>query len=121
MPEVAVARVRILLRHRHGDAARGGIVDGIFARDDVPLAPRRDDGQLRRERLIRELETDLIVALAGAAVRERVAAGGERDLDLLARDQRARGGRAEEVVLLVNRAGLEHGKEEVARELFLRI
>src|SRR3954453_2095494 len=121
MPEVAVARVWILLRDRHGDAARGGVIDGVFARDDVPLAPRRDDIQLRRERLIGELETNLIVALAGAAVREGVAAGGERDLDLLARDQRARGGRAEEVVLLVNRSGFQNGKEEGARKLFLRI
>src|SRR4051812_24043371 len=121
MPEVAVARIRVLLRHRHRDAARRGVVDGVFARDDVPLAPRCDDIQLRRERLIRELEANLVVALAGAAVRERVTSGRERDLDLLARDQRTRGGRAEEVVLLVNRAGFENGKEEVARELFLRI
>ena len=99
----------------------GGVVDGVFARDDVPLAPRRDDVQLRRERLIGELEADLIVALAGAAVRERVAAGGERDLDLLAGDERPRGRRAEEVVLLVDRSGLQDGEEVVARELFLRV
>ena len=105
MPEVAVARVRILLRHRHGDAARGGVVDGVFARDDVPLAPRRDDVQLRRERLIGQLEAHLVVALAGAAVRQRVAAGRQGDLDLLARDERAGGGRAEEIILLVNRSG----------------
>src|SRR3954454_21787106 len=109
MPEGAGALVRILLRGRHGDAARGGVVDGVFARDDVPLAPRRDHVELRRERLIRELKTDLIVALSGAAVRERVASGRERDLNLLARDQRTCGGRAKEVILLVNRAGFQNG------------
>ena len=121
VPEVAVARVRIFLRHRHGDAVRGGVVDRVLARDDVPLAPRRDDLQLRRERLIGELEAHLIVALAGAAVRERVAAGRQRDLDLLARDERPRDRRAEQVVALVDRAGLQHREEVVGRELFLRV
>src|SRR5207237_2680947 len=74
-----------------------------------------------RERLISELETDLIVALAGAAVRDGIASRGERDLDLLARDERPRGRRAEEVVLLVNRAGVQDRKEIVGRELRLRI
>jgi hypothetical protein len=50
------------------------------ARLEVPLAPRRDDRELGRERAERELEAHLVVALAGGAVRDRVAAGLARDL-----------------------------------------
>ena len=47
-------------------------------------------GKLRRQRLVGQLEADLVVALAGAAVRQRVAAGGERDFHLLLGQQRPR-------------------------------
>src|ERR1039457_4477456 len=119
MPEVAVARVGILLRGGDGDAPRRGVVDGVLARRDVPLAPRRDDRELRRERHVRELEPDLVVALPGAAVRERVAARRERDLDLLLGDERARRGRAEQVVVLVCGARLEDREQVVLCELVL--
>jgi hypothetical protein len=121
VPEVAVAGVGVFLRRRDRDAARGGEVDGVLARDDLPLPPRRDDGQLRREGLVGELEADLVVPLAGAAVRKRVASGLEGDLDLLAGDERPRRRRAEEVVLLVDRAGLQHREEVVGGEFFFGV
>ena len=46
------------------------VFDGVLARDDVPLAPRRDHRQVRRQRLVGQLEAHLVVALAGAAVRQ---------------------------------------------------
>src|SRR5690242_21410756 len=36
VPEIAVARIRVLARGRHRDAARGGVVHRVLARDDVP-------------------------------------------------------------------------------------
>ena len=74
-----------------------------------------------RERLVGELEPDLVVALAGAAVREGVAPRSQRDLDLACRDERTRGGRAEQVVVLVDRSRRKHRKEIVPRELLLRV
>src|SRR5450759_107863 len=121
VPEVAIARVGILLRGGDGYAACRGVIDGVLARLDVPLAPGRDDRELRRERHVGELEPDLVVALSGAAVREGVAPRRERDLDLLLGDEGTRGRRPEQVVVLVGGAGLQHRKEVIARELVLRV
>ena len=90
MPQIAVARIRVLLRHRHGNPALGGVVDRVFAGDDVPFAPGRDDLQLGREGLVGELEPHLVVPFSGAAVRQRVASGLQCDLDLFSRDERPR-------------------------------
>src|SRR5207244_8941430 len=92
-----------------------------FARGDRPLAPRRDDLQLRRQRLIGQLESDLIVPFARAAVSQRIATRSQSDLNLLAGDQRPRARRAEEIVALVNRTGLQDREEICAGELFFRI
>src|ERR1700687_2598184 len=115
MPQAAITRIRILFRHWNGNAGCGCEIDRVFARRDRPFAPWRDDLQLRRERLIRELESNLIVSLAGAAVRHGITSGGQRDLDLLSRDERSCCGGAEEVVLLVDRSSLQDGKEIIAR------
>ena len=64
--------------------------DGVFARVDLPFAPRRDDGKLGRERFAGQLEAHLVVALAGAAVGERVGADFLGDLDLSLGKQRTR-------------------------------
>src|SRR5450759_207408 len=121
VPEVAIARVGILLRGGDGYAACRGVIDGVLARLDVPLAPGRDDRELRRERHVGELEPDLVVALSGAAVREGVAPRRERDFDLLLGDEGTRGRRPEQVVVLVGGAGLQHRKKVIARELVLRV
>ena len=74
VPDVAVAAVNIFCRLLDGNVVRARVVNGFFARDDVPFAPRRDDLQFRSKRLGGELETHLVVALAGAAVRHGVRA-----------------------------------------------
>ena len=75
VPDVAVAAVDLGGGGGDGHVVRRGVVDGVLARNDVPLAPRRDHRKLRRQRLVGQLEADLVVALAGAAVGQRVAAG----------------------------------------------
>src|SRR5258708_27522082 len=50
-------------------------------------------------------------------MREGIAAGRQGDLHLFAGDERPRRRRAEEVVLLVDRPGLQHGEEIVGGEL----
>src|SRR6185503_12307403 len=121
VPEVGVARVDLLLGRGDRNAARGRIGDRVLTAPDVPLAPRRDDGEVWSERGVGQLEADLIIALASATVREGVGANGEGDLDLTARDEGARHGRAQEVFAVVDGAGAERRKNEVADKLLAEV
>jgi hypothetical protein len=107
--------------HLDRDAVLFGVGEQSLARREVPLAPRRDDLDARLEGVVAQLETDLVVALAGRAVRHGVGTGLARDLDLALGDQRARDRRAEEVLALVDRVGAEHRKHEIAHELLAQI
>ncbi len=69
------------------------------------------------ERIIAELEADLVVALAGGAVTDRVGADRARDLDLALGDQRPGDRGAEQILALVERVGAEHREDIVADEL----
>ena len=69
---------------------RARVLDRVFARIDLPLAPWSDDLQFRSQRLGGQLKTDLVVAFPGAAVRERVGADFLRDFHLTLGEQRAR-------------------------------
>ncbi len=82
-----------------------GELDHLRARGELPLgiAPRRDHPDAGLERVVRELEPHLVVALAGRAVRDGVGAGRARDLDLALGDERPRDRRAEEIDALVER------------------
>ena len=51
---------------------RLGVVDLLVTALDAPLTPRGDDGHLGGESLEGQLKTDLIVALAGAAVADGI-------------------------------------------------
>ena len=104
-----------------GDAVLVGVREQLLARQQVPFAPRRDDADVRLERVRAELEADLVVALAGGAVRDRVGAGLRRDLDEPLGDQRARDRRAEQVLALVDGIGAEHRKHEVADEFLAQV
>ena len=96
---------------------RLGVVDLLVARFEVPNTPRRDDLHVGRERLDRQLETDLIVALARAAVADRVRTLFERDLDDLLGDDGARKAGAEQVLALIDRARFERREDIVVDEL----
>src|SRR5205814_2915944 len=67
-PEVLVDAVRALLGDRHRDPAGLRVVDLFLAAHVHPATQRRDDGELGRERADGEVETYLIVPLAGRAV-----------------------------------------------------
>ena len=97
---------------------RLGVGDLFLTRLDVPLPPRGDDGHIGREVLDRQLEPDLIVALAGAAVGDGVGALFLGDLDEALGDARPRVARAEQV-LLVRGAGL-HGRDDVIVNVLVR-
>ena len=94
-----------------------GEVDQLLAAGELPFAPRRDHADVGLERIIAELEADLVVALAGGAVADRVGADLPRDLDLALGDQRPGDRGAEQILALVERVGAEHREDVVADEL----
>ena len=74
VPDVAVAGVNLGGGGGDGHVVRGRVGQAVFARLEVPDAPRGDDREIRRERHVRQFEAHLIVALAGRAVTDRVGA-----------------------------------------------
>ena len=116
MPQVPVARIEVGRGLEHGNSVLLRVAERVLARHDVPFAPRRDHRELRREREIGELEAHLIVALAGAAVRERIGAEPFGAPHLTGRDQGSRQRGAEQVAALVDGSGAQRGEAEVAHE-----
>ena len=84
-----------------------GVVDRVFAGFDIPYSPRSDYLYIRSERLYRELEANLIVALAGRAVTDGYRALFLSYLDQSLRDYRTRVRGAEQIFALVYRSRLE--------------
>ena len=80
-----------------------------------PLAHRRDHLQLGIERRDRRLDPHLVVALAGAAVGDRVAAGGARVLDRELGDQRPPQRGEERIAAAVESVGPDRRQHVVAR------
>ena len=89
---------------------RVGVVNLRLAGGQLPFADRGQNLQVRRERLDRHVEADLVVALAGAAVRDGGGAVLARHIDQRLGDQRAgqRGG--QRVAALIERAGHQRGE-----------
>ena len=85
------------------------------------VAPRGDDLQLGREAGGGQLEADLVVAFAGGAVGHGLGLFLRGDLDHALGDERPGDAGAQEILALVDRAGLDHREDEVARELLLQV
>ena len=112
VPQVLILRVVGLTVDLEGDVMRLGILDLFLTGLDVPDTPRSDDGHVGSEVLDRQLETNLIVALAGTAVADRVGAFLESDLDKTLRDAGTRG-RGTQQVFLIDSARLHGGDDEI--------
>ncbi len=97
------------------------VVHQFFTGQQVPLAPRRNDFYPRLEGIGTELETHLVVALAGSTVGDGIGAGLVGDLDQTLGDERPRDGGAQQVLAFVDGVGTEHREHEVAHELFAQI
>jgi hypothetical protein len=87
----------------------------------MPRPDGRDHLQLGRERGDRGLDPDLVVALPGAAVRDRVAAGPARVLDRELGDQRPAQGGEERVAEPIDRIGLDRRQHVLVGELLARV
>ena len=92
-----------------------------IAGGELPFAPRRDDLDVGLERVSRQFEAHLIVALAGRAMSDRVSAHFAGDLDQVLGDQRPRNRGAKEVQALVLGVGAEHREDVVAHEFLAHV
>ena len=120
-PEVVVDRVgRDLGAALDRDPVLARVLDLLLAAHR-PLAHRRDDLELGRERRDRAVDAHLVVALAGAAVGDRVAARAARVLDGELGDQRPSERREQRVAAAVERVRLDRRREVLVRELLARV
>src|SRR5882762_8947077 len=121
VPDVAIAAVDIFFALLDGNVVLLRVGNGIFAGIDVPFAPRSNDPDMGRDGFVSQFETDLVVALAGAAVRKPIGAEFQRNFRLAFGDDGPRHGSAEEIGVLVDGAGAESRPDVVAHKLFAQI
>ena len=105
----------------HLDLMRLGPGDQRGTAGEIPFAPWGDDLDVGVQRIGRQFEADLVVALAGRTVRDGIGAGFVRDLHQTLGDQRACDAGAEEVVPFVAGVHAHHRKDEIAHEFFAQI
>ena len=120
VPDVAVAAVG-RLGSGEGDVVFLGVGQGVLPRTDVPFAPGGDDAEQRVQRLDSELETHLVVAFASAAVGHSASPFLLGNLDHVLGGDGARKGGAEQVLALVDGAGLHRGKGVLCEEFFAQV
>ena len=121
MPQIAIPRVDLLRRRGHGDPPRRGVCQRVVPAADLPLAPRGNHREIRSERRVGELESDLVVPFAGAAMGEGVGAKPARDLDLPPRDEGPRHRRAKQILPAVHGTREHRRPDEILDELSLEI
>ena len=117
MPHVFVLGVVGFTVDLEGNIVRLGVVDLFLTGLDAPLTPRGDDGHIGGKVLNGQLETNLIVALAGAAVADSVGAFLESDLHK-ALGNAGTGVRGAEKIIFVNGARL-HGGDDIIVNIFV--
>ncbi len=98
-----------------------GEFEQMCAALERPVAPGRDDLDVGVQRIGRKLETDLVVALAGRAMRDGIGTGLGGNLDQVLGNQRAGNRRAEQVDAFIDRIGTEHREDEIAHEFFTHV
>lgn len=110
---------------RDGDAVLGSKLQQILsageAVEERGHPPRGDDGEAGVACLPGELESDLVIALAGAAVAENLAVVLLGSLDLGAGNDGAGQTGSEEVSVLVDGIALDGGEDELVDELLLQV
>ena len=116
VPQVTVHRKRLLGARLHGDVSFREVGEQLFAPAERPLAPRRDHLEVGGERLVGELEADLVVALAGAAVGERGRPRLTSGRHLPPCHNRARHGGTEQIRARVHGTGTHRGEDEFGEE-----
>ena len=120
VPQVLVLGVVGLAADLQRDVVGLGVVDLLIAALDIPLAPRGDDLQVRGKVHDGQLETHLVVALAGAAVADGVGTLGAGDLHHALCQDGPREAGAQQVALIVG-TGLHGGDDVILHEFIGQI
>ena len=121
VPDVAVARVNIRLGLLDRYVVRLRVGDGVLTRVDGPLAPRRDDFHAWRDGFVGQFKPHLIVALARAAVGDRVSAGFERDFRLALGQHGPRHRCAQQILVFVHRARAQGWPDVLGQKFFAQV
>ena len=100
-----------------GNVVSLGVVDLLVTGLDIPLTPGSDDLHIGSKALDGQLKTDLVIALAGAAVADRVSAFLKRDVYQALSDA-GTGVAGAQQILFVNSAGL-HAGDDVVINIFI--
>jgi hypothetical protein len=116
VPEVAVAAVDLARGGARGDPVLGEVGEQVLAAAELPVPPCRDHLEIGCQRRVGRLEADLVVALAGAAMGEGIAAEPSRRLHLRLGDRRPGDRGAEQVAAFVDRPGEQHREEVLLDE-----
>ena len=98
-----------------------GILNLSTAGIQIPLTPRSDQRDIRRQSLYRQLETNLVVTLARSTMSDSIRAFLLSDLDEFLCDDRTGKRRAEQVFILIDSTSLERRPYIFFQELFLEI
>ena len=121
VPQVLVLGVVGLPVDFQGDIVGLGVLNFLLAGLDIPDTPGGDDLHIRSKGLDGQLEADLVVALAGAAVADGVGALFFGDVhNALGDDGTGKGG-AQQVLVLIHSPGLHRGVDVVLDELLFQI
>src|SRR5438093_4977506 len=121
MPDIAVTTVNLLGSRSDRNVPFSGVSNRFVPGSDIPLTPRRNDSQVRRECLVCELKSHLVVTFSGTAVGYGISTFFQRDFDLALCQKRPCDGSSEQILSFVHRAGFDQGPEIVGYELVAKI
>ena len=121
MKEIPIAGIGPLRRHGRGDAVLLCILHEVGARAEGPLPPRGDDPDGGIDGIVGQLESDLVIPLAGGPVGDGVRPLSLRHSHLGLGDERSRHGGPQEVAPLVQGVGLQTREHEVSDELLAEV
>ena len=121
MEQILITTVGLFLGDRYRDIMGLGEFHQFLAGIQIPGSPRCDDFQAGVEADVGQLETHLIIPLAGGAMAYRIGPFGLGDAHLLLADQRPGNRCSQEVRLLVDGVGAECRKNVVLDKFLFQI
>ena len=121
MQQIAVLAVRLGRSHRNRNAVILGVIDKLGTGFEFPFTPGCNHLDAGLHGISGQLETHLIVTLAGGAVTNSVGLFSSGNLNQALADQRTRNGSTQQIRTFVNRVGLHHRENEIPRKLFRQV
>src|SRR4051794_23020776 len=121
VPDIAIAAVDLCRPLSNRYVVSFGVLDGILARNDVPLAPGCNHIQVRSNCLIGQLKPDLIVPLSRAPMAQSVASGLQSNFGLAFCQQWTCDGGSEKIFVFVDSSGAHQFPEVVGNELLAHV